>query len=45
MIKNIIFDFGGVLLPIEISKTALEFERLGLSDFENIYSMKKQTVF
>lgn len=45
MIKNIIFDFGGVLLPIEISKTALEFERLGLSDFENIYSMKKQVRF
>ncbi len=45
MIKNIIFDFGGVLLPIDISKTALEFERLGLSDFENIYSMKKQVRF
>ncbi len=45
MIKNIIFDFGGVLLPIDISKTALEFERLGLSDFESIYSMKKQVRF
>ncbi|MBS1764113.1 MAG: HAD family phosphatase [Bacteroidetes bacterium] len=45
MIKNIIFDFGGVLLPIDISKTALEFERLGLADFESIYSMKKQIRF
>jgi putative hydrolase of the HAD superfamily len=45
MIKNIIFDFGGVILPIDTSKTAQEFEKLGLSNFEALYSLKKQEQF
>ncbi len=45
MIKNIIFDFGGVLLPIDAGKTAEEFERLGMSNFEELFSLKKQEHF
>jgi putative hydrolase of the HAD superfamily len=45
MIKNIIFDFGGVLLPINTEKTALEFEKLGLGNFQSLYSLQKQARF
>ena len=45
MIKNIIFDFGGVLLPINTEKTAIEFAKMGLDNFEELYSMKQQAKF
>lgn len=32
MIKNLIFDFGGVLIPISEHKTKLAFQELGASD-------------
>lgn len=34
-IKNIIFDFGNVLLDIDISLTIKAFEQLGLNDFSH----------
>ncbi len=35
-IKNIIFDFGGVILDIDPQLTVNEFTRLGFSDFEKL---------
>ncbi len=40
-IKNIIFDLGGVLLDIDITKTEAAFEQLGIKDFKNNYSLHK----
>ena len=41
VIKNIIFDLGGVLLNIDYSKTTNAFNELGFTDFENMYTMLK----
>lgn len=41
-IKNIIFDLGGVILNIDYQKTIEEFEKLGVSNFESIFSQKSQ---
>lgn len=40
-IKNIIFDLGGVLLNIDTDKTNEAFEKLGVKDFQNNYSLNK----
>lgn len=40
-IKNIIFDLGGVLLDIDTGKTNEAFEKLGVPDFKNNYSLYK----
>lgn len=40
-IKNIIFDLGGVLLNIDTAKTNEAFEKLGVKDFKNNYSLYK----
>lgn len=45
MIKNIIFDFGGVILPVDVDRTTDEFERLGLKNFQELYTLKKQQHF
>ena len=42
-IKNIIFDLGGVILNLDYSKTVIEFQKLGLLNFEKLYSQKKQS--
>ena len=36
-IKNIIFDLGGVILPIEIERTKEAFSRLGLKGLDNLF--------
>lgn len=36
--KNIIFDLGGVLLDLDFKRTIDAFEKLGLKDFENMFS-------
>ncbi len=41
-IKNIIFDLGGVIYDIRYENVADEFYRLGLRDFEKIYSQASQ---
>lgn len=41
-IKNIIFDLGNVILNTDHEKAADAFKKLGLEDFESIYSVKKQ---
>jgi len=43
MIKNIIFDFGGVIYDIDHQKTRKAFEGLGLPDFEKLYGHVVQT--
>jgi len=41
--KNIIFDFGGVILNIDYKLTESGFAKLGLVDFNAIYSKAAQT--
>lgn len=36
-IKNIIFDLGGVILPIDISRTTEAYRKLGLADIEQLF--------
>jgi putative hydrolase of the HAD superfamily len=43
MIKNIIFDFGGVIYAIAHEKTKDAFARLGIKDFEELYGHAVQT--
>lgn len=43
MIKNIIFDLGGVLLNINYQSTAKAFEKLGIQNFELLYSQAMQS--
>jgi len=38
MLKNIIFDFGGVLYDIDFTKTYAAFESLGFSNFAELFS-------
>ncbi len=40
-IKNIIFDLGGVLLDLDFKRTIDAFEKLGLENFENMFSQFK----
>lgn len=41
MIKNILFDFGGVLYDIDFSNTIHAFQQLGFNNFEELYSQYK----
>ncbi|WP_018627019.1 HAD family hydrolase [Niabella aurantiaca] len=38
MIKNVIFDFGGVLLNLDFKRSFAAFEALGFADFEDRFS-------
>lgn len=38
MIKNVIFDFGGVLLNLDFKRSFAAFEALGFDDFEEKFS-------
>jgi glucose-1-phosphatase len=40
VVKNIIFDLGGVLLNIDYNKTSDAFKKLGASDFDSFYSQQ-----
>jgi len=39
--KNIIFDLGGVLLDIDFKKSISAFEKLGVDNFEEMFSQLK----
>ena len=41
-VKNIIFDLGGVILNINYELTSLEFKKIGVNNFDNLYSKTKQ---
>lgn len=40
-IKAIIFDFGGVILNIDFARVNKAFTKLGVTHFEDVYSLKK----
>jgi putative hydrolase of the HAD superfamily len=42
-IKNIIFDLGGVIINLDIRATASAFKKLGLDDFDKVYSQLSQS--
>jgi glucose-1-phosphatase len=42
LVKNIIFDLGGVIINLDYQKTADAFRKLGASSFDVIYNQKKQ---
>lgn len=42
-IKNIIFDFGGVIIDIDFWFSINAFKKLGATDFENVYSQSQQS--
>lgn len=42
-IKHILFDLGGVLLNIDYNRTADAFKKLGIEDFDTLYSQAKQS--
>ncbi|MEA3443377.1 MAG: HAD family phosphatase [Bacteroidota bacterium] len=44
-IKNIIFDFGGVILNLNMQQCITEFEKLGLKDIATMYSVISQFDF
>jgi len=43
-IKNIIFDLGGVILNLDYTKTVDEFKKIGLLNFQDLYSQKMQNI-
>lgn len=43
MIKNIIFDFGGVIYDIKHALSKKAFEELGIADFDKLYGHQVQT--
>jgi glucose-1-phosphatase len=43
MIRNIIFDYGGVIIDVDYNKTKLEFEKLGVNNFDEQFSQMKQS--
>ena len=42
MIKNIIFDLGGVIENLDITLTIRAFKDLGVNDFDSLYTQAKQ---
>ena len=43
-IRNIIFDFGGVLIDLDYENTRQAFEKSGVTDFEKHYSFIQQSM-
>lgn len=43
LVKNILFDFGGVFLNIDFAKTYEAFKMLGISDFSSFFDGYTQT--
>ncbi|MEI9935531.1 MAG: hypothetical protein WDM71_11935 [Ferruginibacter sp.] len=37
-VKNILFDLGGVLLNIDYNKTSVAFQKLGVQNFDELFS-------
>lgn len=44
-VKNIILDFGGVIIDVDYHRVAESFRKSGAEEFENLYSKKEQAVF
>lgn len=43
MIKNIIFDFGGVIINIDYQRIVNAFRGLGIADFDRVFSQAQQS--
>ncbi|MCY7410595.1 MAG: HAD family phosphatase [Chitinophagales bacterium] len=43
MIRNIIFDYGGVIIDIDYEKTITEFVKLGVTNFDSHFSQLRQS--
>ena len=43
MIRNIIFDYGGVIIDIDYDKPKQEFEKLGVKNFDENFSQLRQS--
>src|ERR1043165_427635 len=43
MIRNIIFDYGGVIIDVDYSRPKQEFEKFGLKNFDEHFSQLRQT--
>lgn len=43
MIKNIIFDLGGIILNIDFNRASIAFNKLGINDFSSLYSQAIQS--
>ena len=43
MIKNIIFDLGGVILNIDYNLTSRAFKSVGIKNFDEVYSQASQS--
>ncbi|HNW97486.1 MAG TPA: HAD family phosphatase [Bacteroidales bacterium] len=43
MIKNLIFDLGGVILNIDFSKSIEEFRKLGITNIDELFSRYSQS--
>lgn len=41
-IRNIIFDLGGVIINLDYNRTSEAFKKMGLTDFERIYTQVRQ---
>ncbi len=44
MIKNIIFDLGGVILDVDYYRAVEVFRNMGIPEFDAIYSQQKQAL-
>lgn len=44
-VKNIIFDLGGVILDLDFERMTQQFHKLGIPDFEDYFTLKKQVDF
>jgi putative hydrolase of the HAD superfamily len=43
MIRNFIFDYGGVIIDVDYQLTKTAFEKLGVKDFDSHFSQLKQS--
>ncbi len=43
LVKNIIFDLGGVLINIDYKATEIAFKNAGIRNFDELFSQAKQT--
>lgn len=42
-VDTVIFDFGGVIINVDYSRTQLAFEKLGIKNFDELYSQAHQS--
>ena len=43
MIRNIIFDYGGVIIDLDFNRPKFEFEKLGVKNFDQHFTEMKQS--